>query len=47
MMVKIFKILVLTVAITSTVVTASFAFEGKDAFSASLDKSVLKSATLL
>lgn len=43
---KIFKILVLTVAITSTVVTASFAAEGKDAFSVALGKSVLRSASL-
>jgi len=46
MMTKIFKILILTVAITSTVVTASFAFDSKDAFSAALDKSTLKTATL-
>ena len=46
MMSKIFKIFILTVVITSTVVTASFACEGKDALSV-LDKSPLKAVTLL
>lgn len=47
MITKILKIFVLTVAMTSTVVTASFAFDGKDAFSSALDKSVVKSVSLL
>ena len=42
MMSKLFKILILAVAITSTAVTASFAFEGKDAFSKVFDKSTLR-----
>ncbi len=47
MITKMLKVFVLTVAMTSTVVTASFAFDGKDALSGVVVKSTLKATTCL